>query len=197
MRDKQFIRTVIVVFAIFIIMGRTTDAQLPSEGVRLSFYGYDLEAIGFLDASVSDTIRLWHAETVGPEVEGSPYYFGFFSKAHGNVGYEDLPDTRIDCSQVPCTDCDYQITATFVGPGIGLVIGDVRGGCCDQEATLTGSQWQGFKPNDFTHIRVEVDAQPPLAACPEEYLIKIKWIKIQVPVKTTSWGILKSTYLTD
>jgi hypothetical protein len=195
MSNKQFIRTVFVLSALFIVMGGPAATQLPSEGVRLSFYGYESEPIGFFNASFNDTIRLWHEETVGPEVEGSPYYFGFLSKGHGNLGYGDLPDTRVDCSQVPCIDCDYQITLFFVGPGIELLVGDVRGGCCDQEAMLSGSQWQGFKPNDFTHLRVEVDAQPPLMSCAEEYLVKIRWIKIQVPVKTTSWGALKSIYM--
>jgi hypothetical protein len=197
MRDKQSIRTVLVVFAICIVLGTTTDAQVPSEGIRLSFYGYESEALGFIEASISGTVRLWQTGTIGPEIEGSPYYFGFLSKDHGSLGYDDLPDTRIDCPQVPCTDCDYRITASFIGPGIELPIGDVHGGCCDQEAMLTGSQWQGFKPSDFTHLHVEVDAQPPMAACPEEYLIEIRWVNIQVPVHTTSWGNLKSNYSTD
>lgn len=197
MREKHFIRTMLVIFTLFIVWGRTAEAQLPSEGVRLSFYGCELEPIGFFDAAADDTIRLWLPGTVGPEQEGCPYYFGFLSKGHMNLGYGDLPNTRVDCSQVPCTDCDYRISATLVGPGIELTVGDVRGGCCDQEAELVGGCWQGFGPNDFTHIRVEVDAQAPLMMCPDEYLVKIRWIKIQVPVQSTSWGRLKSTYKID
>lgn len=156
-----------------------------ADPVYLSFYGYQSAPVGCFNEATDQSMTLEMAATVGPEFQGSSYYFGFVSSSNASYGC-NLPDTN---SPPGCAG--YDVTAWFE-PG-ALVIGHVNGSG-DQNASLEGNEWDGQAPTEFTHIRIEYQSGFPCSEDARTLLVPIVWVSNPVPVSTSTWGRVKALY---